>query len=110
VGAAITAGHESRMSRKVTQQDLQDFVERRLAAADENRVLSYLRKRPDIEASTLKLRNQADLMRNLGRLILSEPVPPHLQSILLHKPSAANGAGQDARRKRRKRRSKKAAE
>jgi hypothetical protein len=56
------------------QQDLQDFVERPLAEADENRVLSYLRKHPRIEASALKRRNQADLMRNLGRLIGTHPV------------------------------------
>jgi hypothetical protein len=90
------------MARRVTRQNLQDFIERRLTEADEGRVLSYLREHPNIEVSTLRLRDQADLMRHLGRLILSEPVPPHLQSILLRKPSMANGIDSGCLRKRRK--------
>jgi hypothetical protein len=66
------------MARKISSKDLQDFVEGRLSKKDQARVQAFLRRNLGIEKKIEALRKQADLTRELGKLLLDEPVPSHL--------------------------------
>jgi anti-sigma factor RsiW len=70
------------MARKVSNKELQDFVEGRLSQKDLSRVQAFLRKNPEIENKLEALRKQAETTRNLGKLLLDEPVPPHLMDFI----------------------------
>jgi anti-sigma factor RsiW len=64
------------MARKVSNKELQDFVEGRLSQKDLSRDQAFLRKNPEIENKLEALRKQAEMTRNLGKMLLDEPVPP----------------------------------
>ena len=66
------------MARKVSNKELQDFVEGRLSQEDLSRIHAFLRKNPEIGTKLKALRRQAKMIRNLGNLLLDEPVPPYL--------------------------------
>jgi hypothetical protein len=63
------------MSRHITLDDIQDYIEGRLVPADEGRVEGYLRDNPIEAARVEALRSQAARLRKLGEEILTEPVP-----------------------------------
>jgi anti-sigma factor RsiW len=70
------------MSRHITLDDIQDYIEGRLVPADEGRVEGYLRDNPLEAARVEALRSQAVRLRKLGEEILSEPVPQAFLDIL----------------------------
>jgi hypothetical protein len=70
------------MSRYITLDDIQDYIEGRLVPADEGRVEGYLRDNPIEAARVEALRSQAARLRKLGEEILSEPVPPAFLDIV----------------------------
>ena len=70
------------MVRKVSERDLQDFIEGRLVKKDQSRVRAYLQTDPEIRMRVEKLRKQADMMRTLGKLMMSEPLPAHLTDFI----------------------------
>jgi hypothetical protein len=72
----------TRMSRHITLDDIQDYIEGRLVPADEGRVECYLRDNPLEAARVEALRSQAARLRKLGEDILSEPVPSAFLDIL----------------------------
>jgi hypothetical protein len=46
-----------------------------------------LRKNPELKSKLDALRRQAEMIRNLGNLLLDEPVPPHLMDFFISKRS-----------------------
>lgn len=70
------------MSRHITLDDIQDYIEGRLVPAEEGRVEGYLRNNPLEAARVEALRSQAARLRKLGEEILSEPVPAAFVDIL----------------------------
>lgn len=79
------------MARKISDRNLQDFIEGRLGKKDQARVRAFLRKNPEVRVRVEALRKQADLTRHLGKLLLSEPVPPHLTDFVLRNSNRRTG-------------------
>jgi len=79
------------MARKVSHRVLQDYIEGRLGKKDQARVRAFLRKNPEIRTRVETLRKQADLTRDLGKLLLSEPVPSHLTDLVVRNSNRRTG-------------------
>ena len=79
------------MPRKVSDRELQDYIEGRLGKKDQARVRAFLRTNPEIQARVETLRKQADLTRDLGKLLLSEPVPSHLTDFVVRNANRRTG-------------------
>lgn len=74
------------MVKTVSLDDLQDYIEGRLAGADATRVEDYLREHPAKASQVDALKRQASRLRKLGEDILSEPIPSQFLDILKRLP------------------------
>lgn len=73
--------------RPVNPDDMQDYIEGRLAENDRARVDAFLRLNPQEAARVEALRLQAQKLKKLGDDILREPVPDHFLAILRRLPN-----------------------
>ena len=72
--------------RSLTPDDMQDYIEGRLAPREQARVAAYLRQNPAESARVEALRLQAARLKKLGDQILNEPVPDQFLEILRRLP------------------------
>lgn len=80
------ANGQSSMVKAVSLDDMQDYIEGRLAGEEAARVEAYLREHPGKAAQVEALRRQASRLRKLGEDILSEPIPSQFLDILKRLP------------------------
>jgi len=72
--------------RQVTYEDIQDYIEGRLRAEDQQRVERFLRRHPIYGARVTPLREQAIRTRGFGAYILQEAIPPEMIDLLRQLP------------------------
>jgi anti-sigma factor RsiW len=65
-----------------TDEQIQDYIDRRLSERDRAAVAAYLLAHPRVAAEVEAVRRQSEALQALGQEILDEPVPEHLCRIL----------------------------
>lgn len=66
----------------VSEDEIQEYIDGRLAPERRREVEAYLATRPERAAEIHALLRQQEALRRLGEEILNEPVPERLQEIL----------------------------
>jgi len=73
------------MPRRVSNRELQDYVEGKLPKQHHARVENHLRDNPGSAAQVEKLRRQARQMQKFGKALLSEKIPDRLMDAIPRK-------------------------
>jgi anti-sigma factor RsiW len=70
------------MRGQITPEEMQDYIEGRLAEDDAASVLEYLRFHPSEAAHMQALRRQAEKLRRFAEQMLNEPIPERFREII----------------------------